>query len=262
MRVVLHRFLALILASWLLSLTPAQAADLFGNLLSSTPKSAPPGTEHVILSGGPALREWENFRVEPARHDRWWGNFVRAARVRMEQIRADMGPDGVITWLVFETGYKKRSKEDGEDYIPHILSVRDKETVQCRLVWYNSSEEVIHYLNYGGQGVDRSRLKIGGFDYFGHSNKYAFTLDYSGEVLGASKVFVHQDDLKQLNPGIFARNARCQSWGCHTAEAMSKVWRSATGTKLIGAVGKTDYAYCWQNGGSLPIVSPGARWVR
>lgn len=261
MRVASYRFLFLILfSSCGLLPAPSQAFDLFGK--NSTPKSAPSGTEHIVLSGGPALRGWEDFRIEPARHDRWWGNFIRAARVRMEQIRADMGPDAVITWLVFETGYKKRSKEDGEDHITSILTVRDKETVKCRLVWYNKAEEIIRYLNYGGQGVNRSQIKIGGFDYFGHSNKYAFTLDYSGEVLGAAKVFIHQDDLKQLSPGIFVRNAQCQSWGCHTAESMSKAWRAATGTKLIGAVGKTDYAYCWRDGGSLPIVSQGARWVR
>ena len=180
----------------------------------------------------------------------------------MEQIRADMGPDGVITWLVFRPGYDNRSKADGQDHIAEILTVRDKPTVKCRLVWYRKTDEIIHYLNYGGDGVDRSTLKIGGFDYFGHSNKYAFTFDYGGEVMAASKVFLHQDSLKELNPGIFVGNARCQSWGCHTGESMARAWRLATGVKMIGANGKTDYGYCWQNGGSLPTLSDGAHWVR
>lgn len=260
MRVDPFRLLALAFLTWSLVPESSPAFDLFGP--SGPPKAAPPGTEHIVLSGGPALREWEEYRIEPARHDRWWGNFIRSARVRMEQVRAQMGPDGVITWLVFRTGYEKRSKEDGEDHIAEIVSVQDKATVKCRLIWYRKTEEIIQYLNYGGQGVDRTKLKIGGFDYFGHSNKYCFTFDYSGEVLGAAKIFLFQDDLKLLNPGIFVPNARCQSWGCHTGEAMSKVWRSVTGTKLIGAYGKTDYSYCWRDGGSLPIVSPGARWVR
>jgi len=259
------RKFVLLLAGLVLLPGLAPAADLFANLFGGlkTDAISPPGTEHIIVSGGPACREWENYRVEPARHDRWWGNFVRTARVRMEQLREEKGPDAVITWLVYRTGYEKRSKEDGEDRISQVISVQEKETVQCRLIWFRKTEELIRYMNYGGRGIDRTSLPIGGFDYFGHSNKYAFTFDYSGEVLGASKVFLHQDDLSKLKPGIFARNAINKSWGCHTAESMSRVWKRETGTRLIGAIGKTDYSYCWRNGGSLPIISEsGGRWVR
>ncbi|MEO0446917.1 MAG: hypothetical protein AAF191_12660 [Verrucomicrobiota bacterium] len=253
---------SLVVLILLLSLMGVHAIDLFGTRGSKATRRGEP-VEFIILSGGPACRNWENYRVEQARHDRWWGNFVRTARVRMEQIRAQEGPDAVITWLVYRTGYEQRAKEDKADLIGNILSVRDKETIQCRLVWFRKREEVIRYLNYGDTEVPRSHFKIGSFDYFGHSNKYAFTFDYSGEVLGASKVFLHQDDLAKLQKGIFARGARNQSWGCHTAESMSKVWRQATGSRLIGAVGKTDYSYCWQNGGSLPIISKsGGKWVR
>ena len=204
------------------------------------------------------MREWENLRPEQVRHDRWWGNFVRAARIRMEQIRAEKGPDAMITWLVFRTGYEKRGVEDGIDYIPNILSVQQK--VNCRLVWFRSTDEVIDYLNNGGQGVSRATTKIAGFEYFGHSNKYCFTFDYSGEVLGASKIFFHQDDFKRLQPGIFARGARVQSWGCYTGEAMSQAFRAQTGVRMIGAKGKTDYSNCWQN--TLPQLATSAgRWV-
>ncbi len=216
--------------------------------------------EFIILSGGPALKRWENLRPEESRHDQWWGNFVRSARLRMEQIRRQHGEDALITWLVFKTGYELRSIEDGEDRVSQVISVRDKESVLCRLVWFTETDQVINYLNEGGHGVDRDSTKIVSFDYFGHSNKHCFTFDYSGEVLGASKVFLHEDDLARLNRGIFARGARCKSWGCHTGESMSLVWRRHTGTRLVGAVGKTDYAYGWQ--GTLPILSSdGGRWT-
>ena len=214
--------------------------------------------EHIIISGGPALREWENFRSEAQRHDRWWGNFVRAARVRMQQIRADEGPNARITWLVYRRAYENRGKEDSTDYVENVISVRDREDVRCKLVWFNTQEQLLHYLNYG---MDRSEFKITSFDFFGHSNKYCFAFDYSAEILGASKCYLHQDDLVKLNRGIFSRSSKNKSWGCHTGEAMSRKWRLATGTKLRGAVGKTDYSECWVNGGTLPVLSPGGRWT-
>ncbi|MFT5470993.1 MAG: hypothetical protein ACI8UO_006126 [Verrucomicrobiales bacterium] len=214
--------------------------------------------EHIIVSGGPALREWENFRVEAQRHDFWWGNFARAARVKMQELRAENGPKARITWLVYRKAYEKRGKEDNTDYVSHVISIRDREDVRCKLVWFETKEQLINYLN---SGMNRADFKIKSFDFFGHSNKYCFAFDYSGEILGASKCFLHQDDLKLLNRGIFARGAKNQSWGCHTGEAMSAAWRRTTGTRLRGAVGKTDYANCWVNDGTLPVVSPGGRWT-
>ena len=41
---------------------------------------------------------------------------------------------------------------------------------------------------------------------------------------------------------IFARNAFVKSWGCHTGESMSKKFYEATGTRMIGAIGRTDYS--------------------
>lgn len=213
--------------------------------------------EHIVVSGGPALREWENYRAPSQRHDRWWGNFARAARVQMQILRAKHGPDAQITWLVYRKAYETRGREDETNYIDFVESIRDREDVRCKLIWFNTREQLLHYMNYG---IDRSQLKIASFSFFGHSNKYCFVFDYSGEILGASKCYLHQDDLTKLNRGIFARGAKCQSWGCHTAEAMSKKWRQATGTRLRGAVGKTDYAECWVNNGSLPKLSPGGKW--
>ena len=227
----------------------AEAIELFG---------ATEG-EYIILSGGPALREWEGFRSENHRHDRWWGNFVRAARIRMQQLTKEKGPKQDITWMVYRTGYEKRGVEDGVDHISNVISVRDRDDVECKLIWFTATDQLINYLNNGPSGRSRNNYKITGFEYFGHSNKYCFTFDYSGEVLGASKVFLHEDDLKRLKRGIFSRRAYCQSWGCHTGESMSQVWRRATGVKMRGAIGKTDYSECWRQ--TLPVISTaGGRW--
>ena len=43
--------------------------------------------EHVIVTGGPALRKWENYRTSKDQHDRWWANFVRASTLRMAEVR-------------------------------------------------------------------------------------------------------------------------------------------------------------------------------
>ena len=37
---------------------------------------------HVVMCGGPALRQWEGLRIQPDRHDNWWANFVRASTIR------------------------------------------------------------------------------------------------------------------------------------------------------------------------------------
>ncbi len=218
-----------------------------------------PVGEHIVVSGGPASREWEDLREERAQHDRWWGNFVRAGRMKMEALRKEEGMDAQITWLVFKPAYEHRSIEDGEDRVAQVISVRDKETVRCKLIWFTKTEQLIDYLNHGGHGIDRNRMKIASFDYFGHSNKYCFTFDYSGAVSGASKVFLHVDDLKNINRGIFARGAEVKSWGCHSAEAFTLAWRRATGVRMKGAIGKTDYSDMWR--GTMPVIStPGGKW--
>jgi hypothetical protein len=235
----------------LLPAAPAGALDRFNS-------SGPPG-EVIILSGGPALREWENLRPEQIRHDRWWGNFVRAARIRMEQIRAERGPTAPITWLVFRTGYELRSKEDNEDHISKVLSVQEK--IQCRLIWFRNTDEVINYLNNGGEGISRATTKIAGFEYFGHSNKFCFMFDYSSDVYGGSGAWLHETDLKRIRSSAFTPNAYCQSWGCHTAESMSAAWKKATGLTLVGAYGKTDYSNGHLSGWKVQLA-PGASWRR
>lgn len=213
-----------------------------------------PNDEYILVSGGPSLLSQESYRREEHRHDRWWGNFIRTARLRIEQLQKASNGAVNITWLVYRPGYETRQTEDGQPLISNIESVRDKYKV--RLVWFRTTDELIGYLN---SGQDRSRIKVSGFEFFGHSNKYCFVFDYSNHILGASKDFLHQSDIKRINRRIFARGAYCKSWGCHSGESFTAEWRRATGVKMIGAVGKTDYSKSYE--GTLPFVSPGGRWT-
>jgi len=214
-----------------------------------------PNDEYIIISGGPALRGWENFRREAHRHDLWWGNFVRAARIRMQLLQKATDNKIQITWLVYRAGYETRAREDGEPLISHIESVRDKYKVN--LVWFNDGSDIINYVN---SGKNRRQTKVSGFEYFGHSNKYCFAIDYSNELLGACKSYLHQKDLSKMKRGSFARGAYAKSWGCHSGEAFTAEFKRATGVKMIGAIGKTDYSECYKQ--TLPFVSAGGRWTR
>ena len=213
-----------------------------------------PKDEYIIISGGPALLAWEEYRREAHRHDRWWGNFVRTARIRIDQLKKASNNAVNITWLVYRPAYETRATEDGQPLLANIESVRDKYGI--KLVWFNTTDELINYVN---SGQDRSSIKVSGFEYFGHSNMYCFVFDYSNHILGASQAFLHQSDLKRINRKAFAKGAYCKSWGCHTGEAFSQEFKRVTGIKMIGAIGKTDYSDTWKN--VLPFVSPGGRWT-
>lgn len=209
--------------------------------------------EYILVSGGPSLIEWEKFKASP--HDRWWGNFIRAARVRIEEIRKKEGPDAQITWMVYKRGYARRAeRQDKSDLLANILSVRDKYHVN--LIWINSGDDVINYLNAGRQ---RSEVKIADFEFYGHSNRACFMFDYSNEVDSGSKSWLHEKELSKIHRGLFTRDAFVKSWSCHTGESMSRYWRAATGKRMIGAIGKTDYANGDQRGWT-PALSAGAHW--
>ena len=194
------------------------------------------------------MYQWEKYKVYP--HDHWWANFVRAARLRTEQVRAQLGPDAKITWLVYKQGYVDRAKQENQDLIGLIDSVREK--FNLNLVWFHAGSEVTDYLNNG-----RDQMKIAGFEYFGHSNRACFMFDYSNNIDSACKSWLHEDELTKINRRDFARGAYVRSWGCHTGESMSKKWYRATGTHMIGALGKTQFMM-----EELPIlVSQGGKWV-
>ncbi len=229
-------FLILPLLLTIVSARPAIAADT--------------GGEYVIVVGGPSLMEWEKYKSQP--HDHWWANFVHSARVRTEQLRAEHGEDTQITWLVYKQGYIDRAAQEKQDLVSNITSVRDK--FHLNLVWFRNGDDVINYLN---TGQPRDTMKVAGFEYFGHSNKACFMFDYSSNVDSASKSFLRDVDLARINSRVFARNPEIRSWGCHTGERMSTYWRKATGTKMWGAIGKTDFST-----GELPALSsPGGKWV-
>jgi hypothetical protein len=203
--------------------------------------------ENIVISGGVSLHKWEMYRPDP--HDNWWMNFVRAARIRIQQLR-EADPQARITWLVYRPAYERRCNQEGRDLLGLIDSVRDAYGVNR--VYFSSTAELVAYLNTGG---DRSRVKISNLEYFGHSNKACWMFDYSNFVDGASKAWLHEDELSQLQQGIFAADAFVKSWGCHTGESMSQVFRRLTGIRMWGAVGKTQYQT-----DELPKLS--GRWGR
>src|SRR5215469_15020267 len=119
-------------------------------------QAAPPVEgEYIMLVGGPSMYQWEKYKAYP--HDHWWANFVRAARLRTEQLRGQLGPDAPITWLVYKQGYLDRAKQENQDLIALIGTVRDK--FSLNLVWFNAGSEVIDYLN---NGQPRNQVKIVG----------------------------------------------------------------------------------------------------
>jgi hypothetical protein len=223
--------------------------------LAATPMHAepvPPASngEFIILTGGVSLWVWEKWKANP--HDNWWMNFVRASRIRIQEIKTAQ-PDAQITWLVYRPAYIARGKQEKNDLISHIESVRD--TFHVKLIFFDKAEEVINYLNYG---QNRDQVKIANFEFFGHSNRACWMFDYSSNLDSASKCWLHEDDLKALHRNLFTRDAFVKSWSCHTGESMSRKWKSATGVAMIGAIGKTQYMT-----DELPILSSeNGRWVK
>lgn len=216
-------------------------------LLFALPSTA---EEHVILCGGPALRKWENLRVERDRHDRWWANFVRASTMRMDEIRNAYGEQSKITWIVYKKGYQLRASEDKKPYTTWIQEQATKRN--AHLIWINTGQQAINTIN------DKPNRSIISFDFFGHSNKHCFMLDYGTEVMAVASAWIHEKDLGKIRRGAFSKNAHCQSWGCHTGESMSEIWHSKLGLTLVGARGKTDYTPL--SFGRFPTVN--GSWIR
>ena len=118
----------------------------FLSVVAFSVQAAPPvDGEYIILVGGPSMYQWEKYKAVP--HDHWWANFVRAARLRTEQLRSQAGPDAKITWLIYKQGYEDRAKQEHQDLISLIGTVRDKFNIN--LIWFGPGHEVIDYLNKG-----------------------------------------------------------------------------------------------------------------
>jgi len=214
-------------------------------------------SEFIIVSGGPALRKWEDLRRPNEQHDRWWGNFIRSARIRVQQIRRAHGPAAQLTWMVYRPAYVMRVPEDAARNADQPAAMGKIESVRdaygLKLIYFSTGDDVITYLN------SRPRRSVVNFEYFGHSNRDCFMFDYSAEISGASVAFLHETQLKRLRGGVFNPRATIRSWGCHTGESFSKFWKKAVGVPMEGALGKTDYSVISDHV-SLPRVN--GRWTR
>jgi hypothetical protein len=244
------KFLASLLAAALALATARAQDELPPPPLPPSPNMPSSDGEYLILVGGVSLMSWEKFKAQP--HDNWWMNFVRAARLRVQQLQA-ANPNVQITWLVYRPSYIARAKQEKNDLLSHIASVRD--AYRLKLVWFDTTQEFLDYLNVG---QPRNTVKLVGFEFFGHSNKACWMFDYSNNMDSASKCWLHEKDLTKINRGIFARGAFVKSWSCHTGESMSKKFYAATGVRMWGATGKTQYMT-----DELPVLSTaGGRWTR
>jgi len=212
--------------------------------------------EYIVITGGPSLIEWEKLKKVP--HDHWWANFAHASRIRLDELRQQYGPDALITWLVYKPSYVRRgTRQEKRNLIPELSSIQKK--TGAHLVFFSTQKELIDYLN---AGKPRDSVKIADLEYFGHSNKCCFMFDYSNEIDSGSKVWLHETDLRQINPADFAPRSFIKSWGCHTGESMSRLWRKATGQRMIGAIGSTDYSGSDVPGWHPTLGSSSGRWVQ
>jgi len=212
--------------------------------------------EYIVITGGPSLIEWEKFKKVP--HDHWWANFAHASRIRLDELRQQFGPEARITWLVYKPSYVRRSaRQEKQDLIKQLVSIQQK--TGANLVFFNNQKQLLDYLN---AGKPRDQVKIANLEYFGHSNKCCFMFDYSNEIDSGSKVWLHESELKQIDRNDFAPHAFIKSWGCHTGESMSALWRRATGQRMIGAIGSTDYSGSDAPGWHPTLGSSEGRWVK
>ena len=250
---MLHR-LFIALFAFALLVPNVRAVDL--SFLDQTAADKRLVGETVLLIGGPALREWEDLREAGHRHDRWWANFISATNIRTKElIKKGVAPNTIV-WLVPRPAYAARQREDGSPYITWINNLAKKNGV--RTSWFSRSSEIVDYIN---RGQNRSSLPIVQFEYFGHSNKHAFMIDYSNRISGVSVIFIHERDLKKIKRKAFHPDAFIKSWGCHSGESFTAAWKRAIRIPMWGAIGKTDYVPCGR--GQLPVLSNSSdRWVR
>ena len=211
--------------------------------------------EYIVVTGSPSLIEWEKFKRIP--HDHWWANFVHASRIRLEELRQANGDNALITWLVYRPGYVRRGeRQEKQNLLQEIQSVQQK--FKLHLVFFDTKQQFLNYLN---AGQPRDSVKIADFEYFGHSNRACFMFDYSNEIDSGSKTWLHETELGQINRADFAPRTFIKSWGCHTGESMSALWRKATGQKMIGAIGSTDYSGSDDPGWHPTLGSKNGRWT-
>ena len=197
-----------------------------------------------MLTGGCALRFMEHGKGDVS-HDVYWFNFVDASVIRLKELQDQRKMNELVTWLIYRPAYAARSQEMGLDLLAQLQA--KAKTLGVNLHWFDSKEELVAYLNHG---LDRDKTKIADFDYFGHSNKACFLFDYSNTIDTMSVAWLHVKDLRLIDSDVFAHDAACKSWGCHSGEMYSKWWKDRFDVAMTGAIGKTDFAH-----GGLPQLS-------
>lgn len=204
----------------------------------------------VILTGGVALRSWEDFRGTNA-HDNWWANFVRASTIKIGLLK-EQNANARITWIVYRPAYLSRGKENKIDYVPKITETAGK--LKVKLVWVDTAEQAFKAIAAAGRAE-----KMNSFTYFGHSNAHAFMLDYSNDVMASSTQWMHEKDIeKYLSPSLFAPGADCRSFGCYTGNSMSAYWQRATQVPMWGNTESTRY----QPVGDGRLPEGAGKWVK
>ncbi|WP_093286591.1 hypothetical protein [Verrucomicrobium sp. GAS474] len=225
--------------------TPAPAAAPVAEVppVPAPPRPNTPPKEYIIVSGGPALRFFE--KGKEGSHDKFWGNFIVSASLRILEIQQERGANDLVSWLVYRPTYERRGMESGQDFVAAVQKKAD--SVGASLYWFSDPGELINYVN---KGRDRKTVPVGDFEYFGHSNRACFMFDYSNEYDAMSRSFLHERMLSQIDPTVFSPKATAKSWGCHTGEEFSDEWKKKLGFAMIGAIGKTDYS-----NGKIPVLS-------
>jgi hypothetical protein len=221
-------------------------------LVIGTVTASAQNREDIVLTGGPALRFMEHGKGDVS-HDVYWFNFVDASTIRLKELREQARPGELVTWLVYRPSYAARSKEMGLDLLAQLQQKAN--ALGVRLVYFDNQAQLIAYLN---KGLDRDKVKIGDFDYFGHSNKACFLFDYSNSIDTMSVSWLHVKDLRKIHDDIFARDATCKSWGCHSGEMYSQWWKSQFSVAMTGAIGKTDFAH----GGEPQLSNTDGKWTQ
>ena len=203
--------------------------------------------EIILLSGGPAVRSFEKFKINS--HDKYWGNFIDSALQRAKDLQAEAKTTDKIVWLVFRPSYLSRGREDNQDYLK-IIEERGK-LVGVSPIYFDNKNQLLTLLRRDGS---KDKPKISRLEYFGHSNKKCWMFDYSNRVDGGAlePLVLHVDDLERISGSSFTPDAECVSYGCHSGEEFSQRWRMIVGRPMVGAVGKTDYS-----DGGMPKISKG-----
>src|SRR5471032_3629799 len=112
-------------------------------VLGALPASAQ-SREDIVLTGGPALRFMEHGKGDVS-HDVYWFNFADASVIRLKELKDQAKPDELVTWLIYRPAYAARSQEMGMDLLAQLQ--QKAKTLGVRLVWFNTKEELIAYLN-------------------------------------------------------------------------------------------------------------------